>query len=152
MNITLDDLNAMTQDRLDALFAGSAAGPIPDGDAKGAAIILAGTVWQRPLAALATHCFWQGKVFDEKNGELVNKILPFGMQAIKAKVYMAPSWVDNKECIVLDYSHTSLLFGSIRDEIREVSPCVYLGVVFIGKRKTINFALEFPQPAASARQ
>jgi hypothetical protein len=66
------------------------------------------------------------------------------MRAIRAKVYKAPSWVDDKECIVLDYSQTSFLFGRIRDEIREVSPRIYLGIVFTGKTKTINFALEFP--------
>lgn len=150
MNMTLNDLITMTQDRLDALFTSSAAGPIPDGDSKGAAIILAGTIWQRPLAALARYGFWQGKVFDVNRGELVNKILPFGMRAIRAKVYKAPSWVDNKECIVLDYSQTSFLFGRIRDEIREVAPRLYLGVVFMGKKKTINFALEFPQPPTNA--
>jgi|SRR5579859_3081461 len=144
MSVTLNDLNAMAQSQLDTLFTSSAAGPIPDGDAKGAAIILPGTICQRPLAVFATYGVWQGKVFDTKRGELINKILPFGMRAIRAKVYKAPSWVDNKECIVLDYSQTSFLFGKIRDEIREVSPRIYLGVVFIGKKKTINFALEFP--------
>jgi hypothetical protein len=78
-----------------------------------------------------------------KKGELLNKIFPFGIRAIKAL-----SWVDNKECIVLDYSKTSLLARVIRDEIREVSPGLYLGVIFWGKKKTINFALEMPQPLA----
>ena len=49
-------------------------------------------------------------------------ILPFGLNAIIAKVYKGPSWIDNKECIVLDYSETSLLAHWIRDEIRDVAP------------------------------
>jgi hypothetical protein len=145
MNVRLEDLHGMTQERLDALFQSSAAGPIPEGDTTGAAIVLAGTKWEHPVAAIARSCFWQGKVFDGKKGELVNKILPFGMRAIRAKVYKGLSWVDNKECIILDYSQTSLLARVIRDEIREVAPRVYLGVVFWGKKKTINFALEVPQ-------
>ena len=100
------------------------------------------------MAAIARYGFWQGKIFDEKKGELLNKIFPFGIRAIKARVYKALSWVDNKECIVLDYSKTSLLARVIRDEIREVSPGLYLGVIFWGKKKTINFALEMPQPLA----
>jgi hypothetical protein len=145
MDVTVNDLHGMTQDGLDALFKSSEAGAIPEGDTTGAAIMLAGTKWEHPLAAMARHCFWQGKVFDGKQGELINKILPFGMRAIRAKVYKGLSWVDNKECIVLDYSQTSVLARVIRDEIREVAPRVYLGVVFWGRKKTINFALEVPQ-------
>jgi hypothetical protein len=144
-NVTLDDLYGMTQERLDALFKSNGAGPIPEGDTTGAAIVLPGTIWERPMAVIARHGFWQGKVFDGKKGELINKILPFGMRAIRAKVYKGLSWVDGKECIILDYSQTSLLARVIRDEIREVSPRIYLGVVFWGKAKTINFALEVPR-------
>jgi hypothetical protein len=75
---------------------------------------------------------------------LRNKILPFGLNAIIAKVYKAPSWLDNKECIVLDYSETSLVAHWIRDEIREVAPHVYLGKVYWSKKRLIDFALQFP--------
>lgn len=150
MEMTVNDLHGMTRGQLDALFMGSAAGLIPAGDTMGAAIFLPGTKWERPLAAIARYGFWQGKVFDVKKGELLNKIFPFGIQAIKAKVYKALSWVDNKECIVLDYSKTSLLARVVRDEIREVSPGLYLGMVFWGRKKTINFALEIPHPVVSA--
>ena len=34
----------------------------------------------------------------------------------------APSWLDSKECIVLDYSETSLVAHWIRDEIRQIAP------------------------------
>ena len=52
-------------------------------------------------------------------------------------------WI-KKECIVLDYSETSLLAHWIRDEIREVAPRTYLGKVYLGKKRLIDFALEFP--------
>ena len=64
--------------------------------------------------------------------------------AIIAKVYKGSSWLDNKECIVLDYSETSLVAHWVRDEIREVAPHVYLGKVYLGKKRLIDFALEFP--------
>jgi hypothetical protein len=35
----------------------------------------------------------------------------------------------------------------IRDEIREVAPRVYLGKVYLGKKRLIDFSLEFPAPA-----
>jgi hypothetical protein len=74
---------------------------------------------------------------------LRNKILPFGLNAIIAKVYKGESWLDGKECIVLDYSDTSLVAQWIRDEIREISPGIYLGKVYWGDKRLIDFALEF---------
>jgi hypothetical protein len=66
------------------------------------------------------------------------------VNAIVAQVYKAPSWFDNKECIVLDYSKTSIAAMHIRDEIRLISPGLYLGLVFWDKTRTIHFALQFP--------
>jgi hypothetical protein len=51
--------------------------------------------------------------------------------------------MDGREAIVLDYSVSSLPFRAIRDEIREVAPGLYLGVVYWVGTKTINFALQF---------
>jgi hypothetical protein len=46
---------------------------------------------------------------------------------------------------VLDYSKTALA-RKIRDEIRLVDPVnrIYLGIVWWGKKRTIDFALKFP--------
>ena len=74
---------------------------------------------------------------------LRNKILPFGINAIIARVYKEASWLDGKECIVLDYSDTSLVAQWIRDEIREISSGVYLGKVYWGRQRLIDFVLEF---------
>jgi hypothetical protein len=75
---------------------------------------------------------------------LRNKILPIGLKAIIAKVYKAASWFDGKESIVLDYSQTSLIAEWVRDEIRQVGPGVYLGIVYWRQDKLIDFALKFP--------
>ena len=69
--------------------------------------------------------------------------LPFGLNAIIAKVYKAPSWLDQKECIVLDYSDTSLVAHWIRDEMRMIQPKLYLGKVYWDKTRLIDFALQF---------
>ena len=141
----IPDLMKMTQAQLDDLFKQSPAGPIPNGEAHGTAIIAPGTQ-QEETAAKFVHFFaWQGKVFDASKGELKNKILPMGVKAIVAKVYKDTSWFDGKECIALDYSHTSLLAHWIRDEIRLVGDGVYLGIVYWGKKKLIDFALKFPK-------
>jgi hypothetical protein len=136
-------LLAMSQAQLDDLFRGSPAGDIPNGPAKGTAIIAPGTKFSEPTAQIINLFGWQGKVFDSAKGLLKNKILAFGFEAIVARVYKGPSWLDNKECIVLDYSDTSIVAQYIRDEIRLISPNFYLGVVYWGKDRLIHFSLQF---------
>jgi hypothetical protein len=131
----------MTKSELDELFRASAAGPIPEGDTDGTVIANPGTFLAKLNAKAAHLVAWQGKVFSPASEDLKNKITPFHMQRIRAQVYKEPSWVDGQECIVLDYSKTSKAARYIRDEIREVSPGVYLGVVFWGKRQVLKFAL-----------
>ncbi len=143
MPYDVPQLFKMTQAQLDELFTNSAPGEIPDGQADGTAIVAPGTTYSQEIASFINHFAWQGKVFDAKNGVLKNRILPFGLNAIIAKVYKAPSWLDNKECIVLDYSETSFVAQWIRDEIRQIGPGLYLGKVYWDKKRLIDFALKF---------
>ena len=143
MAYDVDKLLTMSQEQLDALFTASPAGEIPDGEAEGTAIVAPGTTYSPAIARFISNFAWQGKVFDAEKGVLRNKILPLGLNAIIAKVYKGESWLDGKECIVLDYSDTSLLAQWIRDEIREIGPKLYLGKVYWGKQRLIDFALQF---------
>jgi hypothetical protein len=143
MSYDVQQLLTMSQAQLDELFSNSTAGEMPDGEADGTAIVAPGTSFSPEIAKFISHFAWQGKIFDREKGALRNKILPFGLSAIIAKVYKGDSWLDGKECIVLDYSDTSLVAHWIRDEIREISPKVYLGKVYWGRQRLIDFALEF---------
>jgi hypothetical protein len=140
-------LLAMSQQQLDDLFKSSPPGPIPNGEARGTAIVAPGTTFGDEIAQIVNVFAWQGKTFDGPRGVLTNRILPFGINAIVAKVYVAPSWLDNKDCIVLDYSKTSTLAHWIRDEIRLIAPNLYLGIVYWANKRLINFSLDFtPTP------
>lgn len=140
----VSQLLKMSQAELDALFTQSEAGPIPDGQADGTAIVAPGASFSENIAKFVSLFAWQGKVFDAKAGLLRNRIGPFGLNAIIAKVYKAPSWLDGKECIVLDYSETSMVAHWIRDEIRLIEPSgLYLGKVYWDKARLIDFALQF---------
>jgi hypothetical protein len=146
MTYTATQLLALSQKELDELFSGSPSGGIPNGEAQGTAIISPGTRFSPEIAALVNIFGWQGKTFDAAHGTLRNRILAFGLNAIVAEVYKSQSWFDGKECIVLDYSKTSLLAEHVRDEIRQIGPGIYLGIVYWDKTRTINFALQFPVP------
>lgn len=143
MAYDVEKLLTMSQQELDALFTKSSPGEIPDGEADGTAIVAPGTKFSPTIARFVSNFAWQGKVFDAKKGVLKNRILPFGLNAIIAKVYKGPSWLDGKECIVLDYSDTSVIAQWIRDEIRQIEPKLYLGKVYWDKTRLIDFALKF---------
>jgi len=143
MAYDVPQLLKMSQAQLDELFTNSPVGEIPNGEAKGTAIVAPGTTYTEDIASLVSHFAWQGKTFDAAKGVLRNRILPLGLNAIIAKVYKNPSWLDNKECIVLDYSDTSLVARWIRDEIRQIGPGQYLGKVYWDKKRLIDFALQF---------
>jgi hypothetical protein len=144
MTYTSSQLLGLSQQELDDLFSKSPAGDIPNGEGNGTAIIAPGTVFSAKIASLINIFGWQGKSFDAAHGTLTNRILAFGLNAIVAEVYKSTSWFDNKECIVLDYSKTSLVAEHIRDEIREIGPGTYLGLVYWDRNKTIHFSLQFP--------
>ena len=143
MAYDVPQLLAMSQLQLDDLFRASPAGDIPNGPAKGTAIIAPGTRYTETIAEAINHFGWQGKVFDAGKGFLKNRILALGIEAIVAKVYKGPSWLDGNECIVLDYSDTSLIAHWVRDEIRLIGPGFYLGKVYWKKDRLIDFCLQF---------
>ena len=149
MPYDVPQLLQMSNEQLDQLFSGSPAGQIPDGQAKGTAIIAPGTKFSAEIAEFISLFAWQGKTFDAQRGVLTNRLLAFGLNAIVATVYKDNSWLDGKECIVLDYSKTSMIAHWIRDEIRLLGPGFYLGRVYWDKRPLIHFALQFPQASTA---
>ncbi|HEY3913705.1 MAG TPA: hypothetical protein VGN61_04390 [Verrucomicrobiae bacterium] len=150
--LTIDKLIGLSRKELDDLFTANEPGPIPVGNSQGAAIVNPGSMMARIIRRFVYTFAWQGKIFTQykcpKCGDLVltlleNKIGPTGINTIEARVYYDASWLDGKKVIVLDYSKTSFVAQKIRDEIRLVSPNLYLGKVWWGKTRLIDFALQF---------
>jgi len=133
----------MSRRQLIDLYATSQAGPIPDGPARGTALVAPGTPLNGLLAAWTSLVGWQGKTFDAVRGSLVNRVTPLRIDAIAADVYIASSLLDGEPCIVLDYSKRSTVARFIRDEIRNVAPSLYLGFAYWAKVRLIAFVLDF---------
>jgi len=143
---TVEKWLTMSRDELDEIYTNAQPGRMPQGDTRGT-VILAGGILPRVFSHLARLIAWQGKVVDLyapmfNSGVLVNKVSPIGLNLIVAKIYRGESWMDGKATIIIDYSATSLFARQIRDEIREVEPGLYLGKVWWGKQRVIDFALE----------
>ena len=132
-----------TKGELAEMFRAGEAGAIPNGRGRGTVLIGTGGALARLAAALSYALAWRGKVVNAREGRLKNLITPLAIPAIAAAVYKQDSWYDGKPCIVLDYSKTSFVAQKIRDEIREIAPGVFLGLVFWGRRHVLDFSLDF---------
>ncbi len=135
---------------LEALYRQTQPGPIPDGPSRGAATIAPGTSAGRRSERFFS-IFWAGKIFNRADGSLINDTL-IG-KTVKAKVYVAESWFDGAPAIIIDYKTVGLkqmawLAAPVRDEIRLVSPSLYLGFAYLrnpvgAPAAPLMFALDF---------
>ena len=138
---TASDLVKMNRCDLEALYRGASVGCPPSGKFRGRVIINPGSRITGP-ASQFTRVIWQGKIINEET--MVNRV--FGVRAVPARVYIGQSYLDGKPSVVMDYAGSSRLFSAYRDEIREVSPGLYLGMVHkrtdAGAELKAFFALE----------
>lgn len=127
--LEMRDLVRMPKADLEALYLGAPPASAPSGFVPGRAIKNPGS--RMTVAnARATRLAWQGKIFRE-DGTMINRVLGFG-RAIPAAVYQGESLIDGQPSLILDYSG-SKLWPDVRDELREVEPGLYLGVMYKGK-------------------
>jgi hypothetical protein len=143
MALTAQHISQLSSEQVDDLFRSGRVGQIPDGEADGTAIFWPGTLAEPFVEAFVEAVAWKGKVVNARGRQLKNRISPLGVPAIAADVYTDRSWFDGGDCIVLDYSKRSLVAKFVRDEIRKVAPGLYLGLVYLGRTRTIYFTLQF---------
>ena len=98
----------------------------PCGFAPGVMIFQPGSPFTVPFARVIGATFWQGKMFPG-DVTMVNRM--FGMPAIVAAIGPGESFIDGRPSLIFDYQNTSFVWRNYRDEVREVSPGVYLGIM-----------------------
>jgi hypothetical protein len=125
--ITDDRLLRMSRPELDALYRQGAAVAMPPGRVRGTALLAPGTR-RNGAMALGTRLVWQGKVFEPTEGSAVNRF--FGLPMVRAQVSQDQSWLDGAPALILDYSRTSRVYAQYRDEIRQVAPGLFLGLMY----------------------
>jgi hypothetical protein len=125
---TMQQLVRMPAADLAALYATSSAGTVPSGYVPGRAIKDPGSARTVRNSRL-TRLVWQGKYF-LPDGTMKNRVFGVG-RAIPADVYVGESWADGRPALIFDYAR-SRLWPDVRDEVREVAPGLYLGVMYRG--------------------
>jgi hypothetical protein len=137
---SLDDLAGLSPAQLDALYASGTASALPSGKIEGRAIQFPGTSIAVP-ASKAARVVWQGKVIDASGTRAVNRF--FGVKMIHAKIYQGQSWRDGGPALILDYQNSSLVYARNRDEIREVAPGLFLGLMYARTSPTPTLKMYF---------
>ena len=142
--LSLEQLACLNWCDLEQLYRQATPGPIPAGYLRGRAIYCPGA----PLSSArskVSQSLWQGKHFCPADGTLINQWC-LGTQAVRARVCYGESWLDGKPSIIVDYRGMSHVWSDVRDEIRQVAPGLYLGLMYRCKagqpRMKVFFALE----------
>lgn len=141
--LDVHSLLAMTPAQLDALYMASPPAPLLSGKVRGTPILRPGSALSRPISHGA-RLLWQGKIFRPEEFTAINRF--GGMRVIEGELYQAPSWLDGRHSLILDYARTSHIYADYRDEIRQVGPGLYLGLMYdrttCPPRRVMYFALE----------
>lgn len=143
--LCLEQLTCLSWCELEQLYRQATPGAIPAGYLRGRAIYCPGA----PLSSArskVSQSLWHGKHFCPADGTLINQWC-LGTQAVRARVGYGESWLDGKPSIVMDYRGTShIVWSNVRDEIREVAPGLYLGLMYQCKagqpRQKLFFVLQ----------
>lgn len=138
--LTPECLIRMSRCQLLDVYRGGAPTPPPVGFVRGYPIFEPGKRFT-VLRTHATRLLWQGKVFNDAGDVMMNRVV--GLKMVHAQVFAAESWFDGGPAMVYDYQCTSKLFADVRDEVREVSPGVFLGLTYQRKPAGPELAVFF---------
>jgi hypothetical protein len=141
--LCLDHLLRMCPAQLEAVYRQGCVAAIPAGPIKGTALLATGNPHAHALSR-GSRLIWQGKIFEPCQSTAVNRF--FCLPIIRGQVYQGCSWHDGGPSLILDYAQTSLVYQHYRDEIRQVGPGLYLGLMYdrttCPPKTVMYFALE----------
>lgn len=124
---TRNNLLVLDEPQLLGLYSASPTVVMPAGKVRGTPVIAAGKPGAATLSKGA-RALWQGKVFHPSEARAVNRFA--GIPSVPGELYCAPSWLDGRPALILDYARTSHVYARYRDEIRQVGPGTYLGLMY----------------------
>jgi hypothetical protein len=135
-----EQLLRMDECQLIDVYKCGSVSPVPCGKTPGIVIYKPGSAITVPLSNLMKYTgSWQGKYITSDT--MYNR--QFCVPTMKGKIGMAESWIDGKPTLVFDYQDSSLICHKYRDEVREVSPCVYLGAMHRRGKDSVCIATWF---------
>jgi hypothetical protein len=122
----LKDLRGLAPYELERLFCQASCADCPVGCCRGRVLYLCDAKHPRLQARMA-GAVWKGKCFAE-DGTFVNQWA--GFRAIHSEAGGGESWLDGGPCLVMEYAPGTPLFANSRDEVRQIAPGLYLGLMW----------------------
>lgn len=125
--LCLADLKKLSACQLHDLYTRAELGTLPSGDLDGAVLH-----WDRRflprVKVWSSNLAWRGKSFFDDTC-FINRWI-CNIRWIDSRYTIGPSWMDGRPAILMDYPPGTPLLGNVHDEIREVAPGLYLGVLY----------------------
>jgi hypothetical protein len=122
----LEELEHLTPCQLHDLYTHAEVGHPLVGTARGRLLYLTDK-FPRIKVRMA-NSVWRGKAA-EPDGYFVNRWVG-NVRWIDSHYVIGPSWIDGKPAVVMEYPPGTKLFWNMHDELREISPGLYIGPVF----------------------
>lgn len=82
-------------------------------------------VWRSELLNLV----WKGKHLYPEQGFMLNQVGK--KQIVAAEISKDVSWLDGKPSVIFDYANGPKWASKARDEVRQIAPGLYLGVMYL---------------------
>jgi hypothetical protein len=123
----LDDLKGLDICQLLDLFTHADLNHPFVGVAKGRLLVLTDDRLPKLKVKLANQV-WRGKAACE-DGYFINRWIA-NYNWIDSHYVIGPSWVDGRPAVVMEYAPGTPLFAPMHDELREISPGLYIGPVY----------------------
>jgi hypothetical protein len=123
----LEQLQHLGPCELAALYTRAELGHPIVGVARGRLLYLTDDRLPRVKVGLA-NAVWRGKAACE-DGSFANRWIG-GRAAIGSRYVIGPSWVDGRPAVIMEYAPGTPLFANMHDELREISPGLYMGPVY----------------------
>lgn len=152
--LTLDDLLALDAPRLQRLYQEAKVPSLQSlrGDLRGRVLspVILSPGWKALWVTwFGTNWFpWRGKSFspvNDSDGRGINRIFGSGGRMIPFETFIGPSRAGDFEALQLNYDlpENPFFLRPTKDEIRELSPGLYLGQAYFAGRKGDTLVLYF---------
>lgn len=126
-NLTISTLSKMNSSQLEDLYRNGKIFEPTDGYLKGKAFPKPDKLGHQ-LRSEAIGTIWKGKNIYAKDAIMLNQVGK--KQIVAASISKEESWLDGKPSVIFDYATGPKWAQKARDEVREISPGLYLGIMY----------------------
>ena len=127
ITLNIDSLGKMSTSQLEELYRNGKVFEPSDGYLKGRAFPKPDKLGHQ-LRSEAIGLVWKGKNIYTNEAIMLNQVGK--KQKVAASISKEESWLDGKPSVIFDYASGPKWAQKARDEVREIAPGLYLGIMY----------------------